>query len=342
MSRFLSILIIFILSLAASIAAQAITIDTVTVGNPGNAPDTAVMNDGTTGYGEVDYTYKIGKFEITAGQYVAFLNAVAKTADPYHLLGTGMGNTSSTWMGCNITVGGTPGNYVYSVPTDWANRPVNYVDWGSAARFCNWLYHGQPNTGVEDATTTEDGSYDLNGAVTDEALSTIKRKTTATWVIPSENEWYKAAYYDPNKNGTGSPGYWLYPTKSDDLPSNVLSNPDSGNNANFVQGGAYTIGGSYYRTTVGAFSNSEGPYNTFDQGGNIEEWNETSLRGGSFGGPSICLAASFRGYPTLRGSTGCGDGFRVAYVPEPSCILLFVAASMCVIIGSKHWKRIML
>ena len=339
MDRFLSILIISILLLNAAVAAQAITIDMVTVGNPGNAPDTVIMNDGTTGYGEVDYGYQIGKFEITAGQYTAFLNAVARTADPNYLFEIGMNNTSSTWRGCNIQRSGPSGNYTYSVAADWANRPVNYVTWGSAARFANWLANGQPNTGVEDNTTTEDGSYYLNGAVTDEALSTVTRKSTATWVIPSENEWYKAAYYDPNKKGLGSGGYWLYPTGTSDLPSNTLIDPDPGNNANLVQNGVYTIGGPYYRTPVGAFTNSESPYGTFDQGGNEWEWNETSWRGGAFDSVDIFLSASFRSYPIARGGAGYENGFRVAYVPEPSClVLIFSATIIFIIFGGKYRK----
>ncbi len=240
-------------------------------------------------------------------------------------------------MNSNITRSGTAGNYSYSVPTDWANRPVNYVDWGSAARFCNWLANGQPNTGVEDLTTTEDGSYYLNGAMNDNALATVTRKSTATWAIPSDNEWYKAAYYDPNKNGLGSAGYWLYPTGSNDLPSNVLSNPDPGNNANFYQIGS-TIGGPYYRTPVGAFTNSEGPYGTFDQGGNVAEWTESSVRGGYFDTTAFALAASFCANGTLRGGTSTADGFRVAYVPEPSVVvLLFSAAWMFMIFRVRHF-----
>jgi formylglycine-generating enzyme len=331
MCKVLSVLIFVVFLLTAAIAAEAITIDMVTVGNPGNAPDTVVMNDGTTGYGEVDYTYKIGKFEITAGQYTAFLNAVARTADPYHLLGIGMGNISSTWMGCNITVSGTPGNYIYSVPADWANRPVNYVSWGNAARFCNWLANGQPTTGVEDLTTTEDGSYYLNGAVTASALATVTRKSSATWVIPSENEWYKAAYYDSNKNGPGSPGYWLYPTRSDSLPSNILSSPDPGNSANFVQDGVYTLGGPYWRTPVGAFANSASPYGTFDQGGNVDEYTETSLRGGHFDMTASALVSSSRLSSIALGASSAFKGFRVAYVPEPSCIVLLSSAVIMLI-----------
>jgi formylglycine-generating enzyme len=335
MCKVLSVLIFLVFLLTAAIAAEAITIDMVTVGNPGNAPDTVVMNDGTTGYGEVDYTYQIGKFEITAGQYTAFLNAVARQADPY-LLGRVTGPGGTLQMNCNITRSGTAGNYTYSVPADWANRPVNSVDWGSAARFCNWLANGQPNTGVEDLTTTEDGSYYLNGAMTDNALATVTRKSSATWAIPSENEWYKAAYYDPNKNSQGSAGYWLYPTRSDSLPSNILTSPDAGNNANFYQGGS-TIGNPYYRTPVGAFSNSGGPYGTFDQGGNIDEWNETSERGGSFTQVSFALVSSEREYPILRDASGSGSGFRVAYVPEPSVFLLvFSAAWVFVVLRARR------
>jgi sulfatase modifying factor 1 len=69
----------------AAPAAQAITIDTVPIGNPGNPADTAVMTtDGTTGYGSVDHAFRIGKYDVTVGQYTAFLNAVAAT-DPYGL-----------------------------------------------------------------------------------------------------------------------------------------------------------------------------------------------------------------------------------------------------------------
>jgi formylglycine-generating enzyme required for sulfatase activity len=43
------------------------------------------------------------------------------------------------------------------VVADWADRPVNYVSWGDAARFANWLHNGQPS-GAQDLTTTEEGA----------------------------------------------------------------------------------------------------------------------------------------------------------------------------------------
>ena len=57
-------------------AAMAVDIETVPVGNPGNAADTRYE---APGYGAVSYEYNIGKYEVTAGQYRDFLNAVAKT-----------------------------------------------------------------------------------------------------------------------------------------------------------------------------------------------------------------------------------------------------------------------
>ena len=41
--------------------------------------------DHSTGYGSVQYNYAMGTYDVTAAQYVQFLNAVAKTGDPYGL-----------------------------------------------------------------------------------------------------------------------------------------------------------------------------------------------------------------------------------------------------------------
>jgi hypothetical protein len=57
--------------------AHAITIGTVPVGNPDNAADTQVMDDGTSGYGSVQYAFRMGATEVTNAQYAALLNAVA-------------------------------------------------------------------------------------------------------------------------------------------------------------------------------------------------------------------------------------------------------------------------
>lgn len=313
---------------ACAAGAQAqVTIETVTVGNPGNAGE--LSGAGAGGYGPdricgaVDYVYRIGKFEVTAGQYTAFLNAVA-ASDTYGLYSTYMDyDANPAYRGCNIKRSGSSGIYTYSVAADWANRPVNFVSWGDAARFANWLTNGQP-TGAQDLTTTEDGSYYLNGATTEAALMAVTRKANARYVIPSEDEWYKAAYH---KNDGITGNYWDYPTGSDSMPSNV-------NDANYYGGwggpgnGTYSIGSPYYRTEVGAFANSPSPYGTFDQGGNVFEWNEAvrdefgdgrrGLGGGSFSyehGFMDLLASDHNNMsPVLLDDKP--EGFRVAVVGD--------------------------
>ena len=229
-------------------AAWAVDIQWVTIGDPGNAGE--LSGEGAGGWGPdricgaVDYVYNIGKFEVTAGQYTEFLNAVAAD-DTYGLYSTNM------WtQGCKIERTGLSGNYSYTVAPDWANRPVNYATWGDAARFANWLHNGQPS-GPQDLTTTEDGAYFLNGAMSGAALMAVTREPDAHVFIPSEDEWYKAAYYDG-----GAAVYYDYPTGSDTAPlSEVPPGTDMTNgSANYYSlSSGHTIGAPYHRTQVGAY-----------------------------------------------------------------------------------------
>ena len=277
-------------------------LETVYVGDLNNTADSAAHSGNSAGQGAITYEYSIGKYEVTAGQYADFLNAVAAT-DTYGLYNT---NMSSDSLGCQIQRSGTSGNYTYSVAVDYANRPVNYVSWGDAARFSNWVQNGQPGlvTPVaQNQYSTENGTYTLNGATTNAALMAVSRNAGSTWAIASEDEWYKAAYY---KGGSNNAGYWDYATSSNTAPSNVLSSTDPGNTATYYANGVYTVGSPYYRTEVGAHENSASPYGTFDQGGNVWEWNETvvadpsvllssrRMRGGAFSSEPDRLEATTR------------------------------------------------
>jgi formylglycine-generating enzyme required for sulfatase activity len=318
----------------------------VNVGDPGNVAD-------ATGYGAVGYTYQMGKYDVTLAQYTQFLNAVAAT-DTYGLYSTAMGNGyfSDRFL---ISRSGSSGSWTYAVvgtATGTDNIPVPFVTWGDAARFCNWLDNGQgtASTVVQAFALTETGAYNLSGATTNAALMAVASPShngsvAAKYFIPSEDEWYKASYY---KSGGTSAGYWSYPTQSNTEPINTQ--PDTGNHANFYD--AYGTGNhgytdvANYLTPVGTFSLSPGPYGTFDQGGDLFQWNETNIsnssrvfRGGSFDYytfPSHPLASNYRSAsnPTAQFEY---VGFRIAssvVVPEPGSLGLSIAA----VVGL-WWRR---
>jgi len=166
---------------------------------------------------------------------------------------------------------------------------------------------------------------------------TIQRNAGWKWAVTSEDEWYKAAYY---KGGSTSAGYWDYPTSSDTAPGQDMTDV-SGNNANYYTAPyAYPIDSGKYTTVAGEFQNSDSPYGTFDQGGNVWEWNEAivyqdadyayrGLHGGSFYNDNYnSLQASDRNYnyhylPTYE---DYDIGFRVCeVVPEPSSLIVLGA-----------------
>lgn len=311
--RFLTLLLA---ALVAISSAHAVTIDMVSVGNPGNAPDTRYD---ATGFGTVGYSYQIGKYEVTAGQYTEFLNAVAKS-DPNELYNTAMGDPGGS-LSANIQRTGSSPNYSYSVAADWAERPVNWVSFWDAARFANWLDNGQP-TGAQGPGTTEDGAYHDVG---NQAL--FGRSAGATFFIPTEDEWYKSAYHDQSAGLAAS--YFDYPMGTNSVPGNDITDTiDPANNANYYISN-YVIGSPYFRTVIGEFELSDSPYGTFDQGGNVWEWNETAVfsssrgvRGGSFDYHSSYLHASLRSLNDPTRYEYYHLGFRVASIPEPSTLLL--------------------
>ncbi|MBN2560788.1 MAG: SUMF1/EgtB/PvdO family nonheme iron enzyme [Phycisphaerae bacterium] len=357
-------LTVAVMSVGACVAgAQAdwVNIVTVPVGNSGNAGELSGSGAGGAGpdriCGAVDYVYNIGMYEVTAGQYTEFLNAVAAT-DTYGLYNTYMWTIS---RGCKIERSGSSGSYTYNVAGDWANRPVNYVSYWDSCRFANWLHNGQP-TGAQGAGTTETGAYTLDGYNGADGRW-IQRNAGWNWAVTSEDEWYKAAYH---KNDGVTGNYFDYPTSSDIAPGYVNDSgnlsetgdpfieggTDPGNYATYdgddVDEGIDGIGSPYYRTEVGEWENSDSPYGTFDQGGNVWEWNESivdedleyatrGLRGGSFYDDDYSLhAASRLTYFSVCPSGESPDiGFRVSEVPEPATIAMLALAGVVLL----RWRR---
>jgi len=317
----------FLAGIALSTPAFAVvTIDYVTVGNSGNAAD-------ATGFGRVDYAYQIGKYEVTNAQYTEFLN----TADPSGANANGIYNSN---MGSNARGGitftsGAASGAKYTIRTSMGNKPVNYVSWYDAARFTNWMHNGQGSG------STETGAYTLTGNT---GLST--KNVGATVWLPSENEWYKAAYYDPTLN-SNTGGYWAHATQSNTAPTvgtanatGDISNPGA-NVANYALGADWNSEDGNVTTVGSAGALAESYFATADQAGNVWEWNDAVIgstrgrRGGSWFFDSSALPASFRfgTEPTVELS---GVGFRVASVPEPSALLLVMLSTGALLIRRRR------
>lgn len=342
----------------AMASARAVTIDMVTVGNAGNA------NDPLTGgvYGGVAYDFKIAKYEVTIGQYTEFLNAVART-DTYGLYKPAfMANLAET---AGISRTGSSGSYTYSAiapsgstpagANSASNRPIAFVSWFNAARFANWMANGQP-TGGQNNATTEDGAYAISGTTTAPAKNAINPNTGSIplFSIPTENEWYKAAYYSPALN-SGTGGYYVYATQSDGTPGNLIGS--GSNQANFTLANVYSVTqtGSYsstqnYLSNTGAFAGSASYYGTFDQNGNVWEWNDLTgaagtlrgYRGGDWADDEFDLDSSRRAVSAPNKDNGLGDytGFRLSApvaVPEPSTYCLALAG--LAFGGFSMWRR---
>lgn len=253
-----------------------VTVETVEVGDANN--NSATINGSPLG--GVANAFRMGAFEVTIAQYATFLNAIAKRTDAVN--GTIVDSLYDSRMGSDLTIAGISRTgqgsgadpYAYTAIGD-SKKPIAYVTWFNAARFANWMHNG-----ATESADTETGAYTLALATS----GTVTKNPGATWWIPSQDEWFKAAYY---KSGSSDAGYWKYPTQSDSFPNN---NDSAGTNqANFQRLGVYSITQSTtldsnqnYLTAAGTFINNPSAYGTFDQGGNVDEWTD-SVVSTSFG-----------------------------------------------------------
>jgi formylglycine-generating enzyme len=297
--------------------------------------------------GQVNYVYQMGTYDVTCAQYCQFLNAklpnitdttpantsagIFLPSDTYGLYNPAMndyGTDDFPYGGANNTGGinydpnATAGQHFYVAPGR-ANWPVGPTSTLNAMRFSNWLTNGQGNGDTESGTYLITGGSQGGGAVPGGAgygqaakagprsqWSAVTAANNGHYVLPTQNEWYKAAYY---KAGGTNSGYWIYPTQF-----GVWGNgtPPSSSTANFGGNvGSMTDVGSYPYPSA---------YGTYDQGGDALQWTETPawfhpgqtvVAGGSWAIPATSMASY--GWVEHNGVGLDYMSFRVAFIPAP-------------------------
>lgn len=326
---------------AAAPKAAVLNFKTVTIGAPGNpavgilpftdaiyrsCSEAPVSEKECLTVGGVDYSYGLGQLEVTVKQWVAFLNTVDPLGRNRHRLYSST-ESPSAWPRfgqIGFSTKARPGRH-YSVGSpEWANKPYGFANFPRVARFTNSLYNGKllakkvSSAGVFRYTSyrvrlssvTGEGMYNLDGRKRPGAT----RQHKAGFVLPSQDEWIKSAYYDPSGGGTYS--YWKYPTNagvfgdgSATAPKTTTLSPGNGNVTNAATQPLATYHASevpapswcpaaqsaeacktvnpfgippqaYEKAFQGSLSTvgqalTTSPWGTLDQGGNVVEWTDT-------------------------------------------------------------------
>lgn len=271
------------------------TLDFQTVGDAGNTAD-------GSGYGSVIYDFRVSATEVSEDVLQRAVN------------GGLTGVTGGAWSG---------------------DQPAAFVDWFEAAAFVNFLNTDRGYTPAYDLSWDGE-SWTMNLWSSGDAWQlggeNLYRHKDAYYFLPSENEWFKAAYY----KGGADAGYWDYPTQEDTAPLAVA---------------AGTLAGTavYDSQTEPASVFANGGLSAYGHrglGGNIAEWTESAwdgvnnsvgedraVRGGDWFGPSSLLMSSSR---DINAPLYESDfvGFRVASVPEPSTVALLLLAGL----AARLWR----
>jgi formylglycine-generating enzyme required for sulfatase activity len=247
----------------------------------GNAGNAA---DGTTGYGAVGYNYQISATEVTIAEMQA---------------ATGAGDGDENyWNTSGRTVG--------------SNAPASYVSLYEARKYCNWLTTEDVNSGYYG-----NGGNNMSGLSHDAYAAA----NGLTYFLPTEDEWYKAAYFKTD-------AYSLYANGTDTVPTQGTTDGWNYYNSGYVNSSPnYTWTAGY----GGVEQNG-----TYDMMGNVWEWMEDSggvFRGGGCNISEYYLRSSSRLDGRDPSDEGSSVGFRVVAIPEPaSAMLVFFGAGVGMVI----------
>jgi hypothetical protein len=263
--------------------------------------------------GNVPYDYGIGELEVTVKQYVGFLNTVDPFGRNTHKLYS-ENESGAAWPRfgeINFSASSRPGRHYTAAAPEWLDKPYAFANFLRSARFDNSLANGQVLSQLHSSSNgfsyityrvrlsrrTGTGMYDMRTRAPERARG-------SGFVIPSQNEWIKAAYYDPAEGGS----YWEYPT-GPEAPAPTTLDPTTGNVANAAEKPVATYHASEkpapswcpsnqtveacetvnplglkpsayakaFQGTVGTVGTAQSfsPWGTLDQGGNAVEWTDT-------------------------------------------------------------------
>ncbi len=317
---------------------SVVTLKTVKIGAPGNpsvgivpftdaiyasCADAPQAKPACQQVGGVKYRYGIGHLEVTVTQWVAFLNTVDPAGRNKHRLYS-TDESSSAWPKygqINFSASASRGRHYSVAAPDWADKPYGFANFLRSARFVNSLYNGrllskqaESEAGFRYLTyrvrlsrKTERGMYDMRKRA-------ATRSHKAGFVVPSQDEWVKAAYFDAS--GGGQYSYWKYPTNPGDFgdgtataPSSTTLDSSTGDVTNASTQPLATFHasnvpapswcpaavGTQACSTVNPFgidpttyaeiyqgslstvgqAKTTSPWGTLDQGGNVVEWTDT-------------------------------------------------------------------
>jgi len=305
-------------------------IDWVTIGATNNlAYNREDRGGNVTGRGSVPWLYRMGRTEVTTATWVEFFNAVYARATPLVVNSVNLIEPLDWGAEIDPTYNG-PGmkwRVSPSVPNA-AMLPANAISWRVAAVLCNWLHNDKRN----EPSAFMNGAYDTmtfgyppgGGAYTDQAV----HNPDAKYWIPTIDEWLKASYFDPNKDGNGQGGWWRSPNGSDNA---LIYGPPGQGQANAL----FDLPNEgQWRIPLGAYPDTRTAFGLLDVSGGTTEWTEEDLYGkhsdrsaqgsaaGSAGGAPIADRPDIIfGHGPFAVSTDLG--FRLASsVPTPATLLV--------------------
>jgi hypothetical protein len=254
----------------------------VKVGDIDNPPNIADVN----AYGSVSYEFNIAKYELRESELALY------NADPAN---SAMQITPVALLG--------------------DDKPAQ-ITWNNAARYVNWL---NTRKGYQPAYKFSGGGVNSNIELWAPSQAwqlggenLFRHKDTRYW-LTSADEWYKAAFYDPNKDGVG--GYWDYATGTNILPIPVASGTGQTeivyNNIGTEPANVNEAGGL-------------SPYGAMALTGNVRDWLETPFNNGgvadprfAFGGNYLTDSSTIKSEPFVRSwflpqNNAITRGFRIS------------------------------